>query len=1023
MRLSRLFRILSVLIFLTGYYLAAQSTVVSGTLVDQGGVTWINAKVSAVFVPTPGVQGPFIWSGGAYNPQPAPVTTDGSGNFTITLPSNNAITPAGSQWQFVFGPNASAPAVVFSLSLTTPTLNISTTFTGNAPALLIQSMGVPRAYATTQLAIPPNMGQLAFNTTSGSHVFWTGSTWNNLGSGGGITPGGTFFEIQTNLNNTALAGSNMFTNSGHTENYSATNWDAFGYNGNLAYTSTDYRSHETACWYTSLFLDGAEGHTCHYSYFRPLGPGVNYGGTLYGNTSGWTVSKYHYIDYAITTPGISQVFSIVADFSKSGDAAAFYAYCNSKGGWTDPAGEGVTCIKANGGNSQYFFGATTTTGTGVTAIVVPAIGGGSDILPAPGTMIANLSVSPVATGFLTSYTNVGADPVPAKFGTSDSHAVSQYGDNLGPINVNRNTTGQSFTVNVHLQSSGSFVNGFMIGACVDAVEFINATVTAKDGSGNQQVTGNFHTAHNTNKCRFYQGGIQGIQDQVANSYSSTNIKTSVLVVGSESANQISVRLYIAGAQSNIPLGNISFGTTFTGVTLNRASNITQMCSGDPLLEDGNTITISGATDSTYNGTFANIVLDNNNCATWSNTGANGSTTGNGLIGGTSAGPSTSAYNVFPAAMIQSIGTTSSTSNGVTSAVWNGTINLWPNNVAWTSGNTAVNFWDPATKINMLAAEGQAATLPTDGRQIWSDVVTQGMGVSSLNYSNVIIGNTNSPQLYYGGTGGGGYNPDGTTRKLPGARALEVDGPWQQQMYAHAPLANGFVQYIDGPVQSTSNPIYNTYYPRQLNTYQGLRGYYETYNGVTNVFSQCMDGVTFVCLQFGDPAHAIPRSIFLSNNSSLFVVGGGFIVGSNFNFNGDSTSNCALGTQQGVTNLVFGVASTSQGSLRQCTQYVTTAAYGYIPVHDKTKPITIAGAVFASGTCTTVTTITFLGSYAGASFTTGYVGDPTAVVGWGASGGMELFAWGGSDTISYKACNVTGSSITAGTVNLSIGVNN
>lgn len=156
------------------------TTIVSGNLADIQGVTWINAPIEITFVPNPSKPGPVIWADGPFNPGPILIFSDASGNFSIPLPSTDTIQPSNSTWLFSIGPNASAQAVLLNIGVTGTTMNISTLFTQRSNALIIQSLRVPRAYATFELETPVNEGQLWWNTTLGVFQFWNGSAWDSI---------------------------------------------------------------------------------------------------------------------------------------------------------------------------------------------------------------------------------------------------------------------------------------------------------------------------------------------------------------------------------------------------------------------------------------------------------------------------------------------------------------------------------------------------------------------------------------------------------------------------------------------------------------------------------------------------------------------------------------------------------------------------------------------------------------------------------------------------------------------------
>ena len=156
------------------------TTIVSGNLADIQGVTWINAPIEITFVPNPSKPGPVIWADGLFNPGPILIFSDASGNFSIPLPSTDTIQPSNSTWLFSIGPNASAQAVLLNIGVTGTMMDISTLFTQRSNALIIQSLRVPRAYATFELETPVNEGQLWWNTTLGVFQFWNGSTWDSI---------------------------------------------------------------------------------------------------------------------------------------------------------------------------------------------------------------------------------------------------------------------------------------------------------------------------------------------------------------------------------------------------------------------------------------------------------------------------------------------------------------------------------------------------------------------------------------------------------------------------------------------------------------------------------------------------------------------------------------------------------------------------------------------------------------------------------------------------------------------------
>jgi len=168
------------------------TTQVSATLKDLGGTVWANANVMISFVPAPNIPGPYFWGdiGGdgdwivIHN-----ITADANGFFTLGLQDNTTVTPAGSMWRFTIAPNATQPAVIFTLMLAGSAMDISSVFTSQSYQLQntqVMSMFVPRAYGDNEVAVPPNAGQLYYDSTNHQLKMWTSGGWHPI-FGGGFT--------------------------------------------------------------------------------------------------------------------------------------------------------------------------------------------------------------------------------------------------------------------------------------------------------------------------------------------------------------------------------------------------------------------------------------------------------------------------------------------------------------------------------------------------------------------------------------------------------------------------------------------------------------------------------------------------------------------------------------------------------------------------------------------------------------------------------------------------------------------
>jgi hypothetical protein len=173
-----------------------QSTLVSGTITDQGGQAWFAGTVQFTFRPAnsnPTAQ--YFWNGAPFSSSttiPVPAQQlDGSGSFSgISIPSNNFITPSGSTWTVQVVPASTTSAFSQNLTITGATQNISAQI---IPPAINLNLSVPllgaRAYTDSEVsgALP---GTLYFNNTDNRlHVcLLTGfppCTWFVLNGGGG----------------------------------------------------------------------------------------------------------------------------------------------------------------------------------------------------------------------------------------------------------------------------------------------------------------------------------------------------------------------------------------------------------------------------------------------------------------------------------------------------------------------------------------------------------------------------------------------------------------------------------------------------------------------------------------------------------------------------------------------------------------------------------------------------------------------------------------------------------------------
>jgi hypothetical protein len=204
--LIRKLALLSTLLLLLSASAFAQSTTVSGTVTDTpDGQAWFNGTYSFVFRTSPSnPSGQYFWNGVPFSSsQTIAGQLDGSAHYSVSVPSNTSITPAGSTWDLTVCPLATATCfTVQSVSITGTTQTVSPT----PPSIRINLSSPPqnpRAYQDGEL-VNGALGQTYFNITSTvirvCSVFPCG--WTNSSGGTSITlqTNGTINAVQSLLN-------------------------------------------------------------------------------------------------------------------------------------------------------------------------------------------------------------------------------------------------------------------------------------------------------------------------------------------------------------------------------------------------------------------------------------------------------------------------------------------------------------------------------------------------------------------------------------------------------------------------------------------------------------------------------------------------------------------------------------------------------------------------------------------------------------------------------------------------------
>lgn len=178
------------LLLLSALPALAQTTAITATITDSDAQTWNNGSVTATFVPNPNFSGQYQYQGAPFVPQTYVATMNGGGTFTVTLPDNTYISPAGTQWKFVICANTSAKCSTVTTPIQGPTVNLSSFFSSQVTAPRFPangSGGVTGAwgYADGEVSVAPIQGGTYWNVSTPCLRIWSGSGWSCLGASTG----------------------------------------------------------------------------------------------------------------------------------------------------------------------------------------------------------------------------------------------------------------------------------------------------------------------------------------------------------------------------------------------------------------------------------------------------------------------------------------------------------------------------------------------------------------------------------------------------------------------------------------------------------------------------------------------------------------------------------------------------------------------------------------------------------------------------------------------------------------------
>jgi hypothetical protein len=452
-----------------------------------------------------------------------------------------------------------------------------------------------------------------------------------------------------------------------------------------------------------------------------------------------------------------------------GDCLIGSQYITSSGGFRDEADEGTHPMDLQISEDTAVFDGTCASGctTGSTAVTItPTAGSGTqgdgrfliDTTPAKvlstGSLIGGASGTPHATA------NFSGTSFPLSTFFATGQAVPSQSNNVAPGTV-------TFLIATAAAPSGYATNTAAAPATTGLAciadepsgylpsNYEVAPFTVVD-STHLQVT--FKKAHAA-LASVAIGGLcgYGLEQTVD---TSNGIRQVFPVVGSFSA----TGLYYAGTTAAI-VGQQGTTSAFVNVnagiaTLSRSGNLVTLTTTSALPFDlnGLTVTISGAADSSYNGSFP-ATTTSSTTLTYSQTGANSSTTGGSLT------LLTGGFALYPMAEVLSVYDPAARSV-------DGLMTLAPNNVAWAAGDTVEepHFFQQIVDADTSFVSQTAPRPTTYARAGITYQGNNGPGLQGWTITN------STPAANYVGNGGTHTVPD---------LAYQAIGPWKRTFVLQA----------------------------------------------------------------------------------------------------------------------------------------------------------------------------------------------------------------------------------------------
>jgi hypothetical protein len=709
--------------------------------------------------------------------------------------------PAGAAANVMTVPNAKVWVCSYPAT-GTPCTNVVPVFQDQAGTQQITQPISTDAYGRFGFWIASGTYSYSVISQSGSDVGDYSFTLGGAGGGGG-SPGGSDTELQSRVNSSTFGRTGIYVDSATSP--TLTNFKIprglYTYNSNKTnsqYGGIDTYSDFHLCQQDAVAPNSNGTNSCQQYWADFYAPGNNTGGdNLRGNGNfGWTVQKLLEYRMLSQTPGISQQMSLANYCFKTGDCFNYYSYADHFGGWDDNGGEGVAggTFQANN-NPNMWQGTAAQTITGPATLNMatyhdyPLVGGyvRNDDRPTVSGNIINETVQTLgARGFVDVLTTSAPVLTPSTF----------IGTNPSVIDIGSPNAANGVVKTVTLTGTGTInVGQLLIFGCEEYPIFVKPTVVT-GGSGTWQITGTFYRGCSAGG-EVWQGGTHGllnlpwVDHVIHEGPNQATWSSDWLVGGATDSTHMHLYYYNAGyAVAPLRDWGQDFGHSYYVVGLLRTANVARVCpvSGVWSLQ---AITISGATDSSFNGAFTTGAYDGvNQCVSWSNPGPDVSSPAQGYFntGGAAGGPAgRGAFKIYPGAMVKQSIPIATTTNGVTSLTPSGNLALFDNDMPVVAGDHMIALQDMSSKGTGLVVGATYSTPPTAGLQNGFATWVAGPGVQTDLFFGRRLSNFMNWEFY---ANGGGSNHGA------GATADYIEGPWSRIRYTSGPLPGGIVEEID-----------------------------------------------------------------------------------------------------------------------------------------------------------------------------------------------------------------------------------